>query len=536
MITYQMLLDWVAPAESFGRDETINYISRRKIETTSQEMSAAMAAKFVKKQTFTEQFLVLLLDSKDKWRQHILQGDPSSGKSTELRKIGRELQALVTDPSTPYNFLVHPCSIQNYNGEGADIQSADDLWDLIIECHESDFMKKSNLSFDRFVELHRGKTKPILLIDTLDMLTYGLRKEKMESVAAAWVDLIHRFDRERIHVLWTVRPVEFKLLMDGYNALPFHIHQLPELAYPDTRTKVTACLDSHEFIPDIDHILFTEILSSFTQLFPVVARYLSIEERNYANRVASRELLKKLDDVCSIAINEQIDFGVDPFRWALTSCQMFTDVVYEIMKSEILKNIQQHDQRFRSKTIPELELMWEKSIERPLLKNAVRENTSFSNRFFLQLSGSRDEFLKAAVVAGESSKYGLGLFSHNSIKGQVSFIHQLFTENAVYQAAESSGQISVLSESLISIPTFKLKYYSNLGPVFDRLQDDEINLFKRWLLPFFSYNNSLQELEQNSKAKYWTEQHGRINLKKHADIIRARINRVTENRIAAYLD
>ena len=173
MITYQMLLDWVAPAESFGRDETINYISRRKIDATSQEMSTAMARKFAKKQTFTEQFLVLLLDSKDKWRQHILQGDPSSGKSTELRKIGRELQALVTDPSTPYNFLVHPCSIQNYNGEGADIQSADDLWDLIIECHESDFMKKSNLSFDGFVELHRGKTKPILLIDTLDMLTYG---------------------------------------------------------------------------------------------------------------------------------------------------------------------------------------------------------------------------------------------------------------------------------------------------------------------------------------------------------------------------
>ena len=536
MISYEMLLDWVAPSESFGRDETINYISRRKISRPKQEMSTAVASKFAKKQTFTEQFLVLLLDSEDKSRQHILQGDPSSGKSTELRKISRELQALVSDPSTPYNFLVHPCSIQNYNGEGTDIHSAEDLWNLIIECHESDFMKKSNISFDEFVELHRGKSKPILLVDTLDMLTYGLRKEKMESVAAAWVDLIHRLDRERIHVLWTVRPVEFKLLMEGSNELPFHIHQLPELAYSDTRTKVTACLDYHEFIPSIDPILFTEILSSFTQLFPVVARYLSTEERNYSNRIASRELLKKLNGICAISINDQIEFRLDPFRWALTSCQMFTDIVYEVMKSQIIINVQQHDQRFRSKSIAELALMWEQSVERPLLKNAVRESTSFSNRFFLQLSDSRDEFLKAAVVAGESSRYGLGLFSHNSIKGEVSFIHQLFTENAVYQAAKSSGQISRLSESLVSIPTFKLKYYSSLGPVFDNLEEDEINLFKRWFLPFFSYNKSLQELEPNSKAKYWTERHGRINLKEYADAVRARIDRVTEKRIAQYLD
>ena len=124
----------------------------------------------------------------------------------------------------------------------------------------------------------------------------------------------------------------------------------------------------------------------------------------------------------------------------------------------------------------------------------------------LQLSGSRDEFLKAAVVAGESSKYGLGLFSHNSIKGEVSFIHQLFTENAVYQAAESSGQISRLSESLVSIPTFKLKYYSSLGPVLDHLEEDEINLFKRWFLPFF-VQHLLQELEPSSKAKYWNERY-----------------------------
>ena len=536
MISYEMLINWVAPAESFGRDETINYISRRKMEFKPREISPAMASKFSKKQTFTEQFLVLLLDSNHKWRQHILQGYPSSGKSTELRKISRELQALVSDPSTPYNFLVHPCSIQNYNGEGKDIQSGEDLWSLIMECHESDFMKKSNISFDEFVELHRGKSKPILLIDTLDMLTYGLRKEKMESVASAWVDLIHRLDKERIHVLWTVRPVEFKLLMEGSNELPFHVHQLPELAYSDTRTKVTSCLDYHEFIPSIDPILFTEILSSFTQLFPVVARYLSTEERNYSNRIASRELLKKLNGICAISINDQIEFRLDPFRWALTSCQMFTDIVYEVMKSQIIINVQQHDQRFRSKSIAELALMWEQSVERPLLKNAVRESTSFSNRFFLQLSDSRDEFLKAAVVAGESSRYGLGLFSHNSIKGEVSFIHQLFTENAVYQAAKSSGQISRLSESLVSIPTFKLKYYSSLGPVFDHLEEDEINLFKRWFLPFFSYNKSLQELEPNSKAKYWTERHGRINLKEYADAVRARIDRVTEKRIAQYLD
>ena len=251
--------------------------------------------------------------------------------------------------------------------------------------------------------------------------------------------------------------------MEGSNELPFHVHQLPELAYPDTRTKVASCLDYHEFIPSIDPILFTEILSSFTQLFPVVARYLSIEERNFANRIASRELLKKLDSICAISINEQINFGLDPFQWALTSCQMFTDIVYEVMKSQILINIQQHDPRFRSKTIPELESMWERSVERPLLKNAVRESTSFSNRFFLQLSGSRDEFLKATVVAGESSKYGLGLFSHNSIKGEVSFIHQLFTETAVYRAANLLADFSV-GRSLISIPTFKLKYFSSLGP------------------------------------------------------------------------
>ena len=153
----------------------------------------------------------------------------------------------------------------------------------------------------------------------------------------------------------------------------------------------------------------------------------------------------------------------------------------------------------------------------------------------MQLSGSRDEFLKAAVVAGESSKYGLGYFPTTHKRGS-KFYSSIFTENAVYQAAESSGQISRLSESLVSIPTFKLKYYSSLGPVLDHLEEDEINLFKRWFLPFFSYNISLQELEPSSKAKYWNERHGRINLKEYADAVRARINRVTEKRIAQYLD
>ena len=65
--------------------------------------------------------------------QFVLKGMPSSGKSTELRRLASTLAGHLQGRSSQLRTLVHLSSIQNFKTKGATIHTADLLWKLLFD-------------------------------------------------------------------------------------------------------------------------------------------------------------------------------------------------------------------------------------------------------------------------------------------------------------------------------------------------------------------------------------------------------------------
>ena len=155
----------------------------------------------------------------------------------------------------------------------------------------------------------------------------------MESVAAAWVDLIHRLNEEQGTSFGQSDLLNSSCSWkDPMNFIPFHRFRL---AY-----WIRAMFQPVLIITNLFRALTrycSEILSSFTH--SSLSRTFSAQRKELFKQNRLRGITQKLNGICAISINDKIEFRLDPFRWALTSCQMFTDIVYEVMKSQIIINV-----------------------------------------------------------------------------------------------------------------------------------------------------------------------------------------------------
>ena len=531
-MNFETLARLVLNAAEEDQHETPNYIPRKpmKLENprkpnTSYDLphhalDSTIQQKFSGMKSFTDQFSVLLLDSSPK-KQFVLKGDPSSGKSTELRKIARQLHAKTTNEKVASRSLVHLCSIQNYTGDGSNINNSDDLWHLIRQSHQSEFLREQeDLCLDDFLKIHQtGNTSAILLIDTLDMLTYGVQTEDMERVSSAWLDLVSRFEEApHLSVLWAVRPVEYQHLV-GKSKPDLVEIELPKLAYLETRQKVGQCLKEYEVDMEleVDRTFFIEILSGFVMLFPVAARFLNANAKpNTAKHDLTLELLNKLDEMFSRTINGDIDFSMDPLEWMLSNSSLFTDCIYDVVRGEIFFSAAQENSYLVEERMEE---RWRAAFEEPLLSRFHSDDDSkvFSNRFFFGRAGSQDEYKNMFIAIGKTGLRGLGIFQENRYTKRITFIHQLFIEHAVYQAAKHADFPKNLLPKLLQIPTFKLKFYAESGSVMNKLTPAEISLYKNWFYPLFVYNKNLQRHEKKSTDnKQWSNDVGGRNLLKGA--------------------
>ena len=122
---------------------------------------------------FTHTMAALVQHPPNGSRNIIIQGLPSAGKSIALSRIAKEAVEKGTDER-----VIHLCTMQFYSRpEEVKIRTWADLWKIILRCHVNDDIASSNLDLEEFVKLHsdhgRGLT---LLVDTLDLLTYGCRQ------------------------------------------------------------------------------------------------------------------------------------------------------------------------------------------------------------------------------------------------------------------------------------------------------------------------------------------------------------------------
>ena len=176
--------------------EKFTKISRKVNEKIESESFGHL--EFNTNPTFNDAMVEALLHRKPKTRQFVIKDLASSGKTTQLMSMAKALVLRLKNDrgnGEIVDKVVHFCSMQNYSSNHAMIASDDDLWDMILECHQSpDWAKEGKvMSFDDFSDFHKKRNvTPILLIDTLDLLTYGMSREQASQIANHWASLVKK--------------------------------------------------------------------------------------------------------------------------------------------------------------------------------------------------------------------------------------------------------------------------------------------------------------------------------------------------------
>lgn len=472
-----------------------------------------------KRPNFQEQLSAELLETladKDKGKQYILIGLASEGKTTEIRRLAYTIQQQLNAPRKGFSkkATVHLLSMQNYSGSGADIRCVDDLWGLLLACHQARNIARQRLTFDEFSNLHAASDhRPILLIDTLDMLAYGRTKEDVSHVTQIWADLVQRMDDANMTVLWSVRPneIDIKSMQHRVN---LSLVELPQLAWDESlalaRQFVGDTLQQQPRKPLIDFQVFSALL---LVEYPILAKYMKRGNgRADSLRAPLFNTLKQMYDEFSESKAYQ---NVHPLDWVMKKTvsnrskdmatfeaprgNFIVDELYKISRSEILHamnailHISEED----------LEEVWYNHVEVKLFDEIEEQSASFTNRLWLPSTlddgyGETSQIYEYLIMIGGNGDDAYGLFS---IEGdRVSFQHQLFAEYAVYRAAWSEEKGDVAATAAIHIPSCRLRMRAY--PLDDdSTVDAQVNQFMKWFKPFFTMNRDLQSLPDDAPQR-----------------------------------
>ena len=133
----------------------------------------------------------------------LLRGEPSSGKTTELRRIAQR----VLNSSSAKQILPLYTELQ-YSKMKHTVKST--LWDDIASgCTNPEFEHlPGGQSLGAFVSLcNKEGHQPIIFIDTLDILLLQMD----EDTTIAWSDFLHEATKSNVPIVWTCRPHEWNI-------------------------------------------------------------------------------------------------------------------------------------------------------------------------------------------------------------------------------------------------------------------------------------------------------------------------------------
>ena len=316
--------------------------------------------------------------------QFVLKGMPSSGKSTELRRLASTLAGHLQGRSSQLRTLVHLSSIQNFKTKGATIHTADQLWKLLFECHESSEITRHNMTLAKFAQIHQERgVAPILLIDTLDLLAYGSGHESMKIVSEAWNDLLFQLMEHEITVLWSVRPVEFNEIKGSIpeenKKAPFLEIELPDIIFSEARQMLVD--RGQKDLKQADLGVFTAAV----MLFPILCRFL-LEGKNTDKQVMARVKQKILSYTEKLR-SAQAYTSAHPLVWVIDQLdgQLPTDWIYDIVIQEIIEETSD-EYRLTSEGEARIAERFEQIIEAGFFDMADQRNHTFSNRLVLSIN------------------------------------------------------------------------------------------------------------------------------------------------------
>ena len=468
--------------------ETFTKISRKVNDKIKNESFGHLI--FNTNPTFNDAMVEALLYRKPPTRQFVIKDLASSGKTTQLMSMAKALVLRLENDrgnGEIVDKVVHFCSMQNYSSNHAMIASDDDLWDMILECHQSpDWAKEGKvMSFDDFSEFHKKRNvTPILLIDTLDLLTYGMSREQASQIANHWASLVKKMHSEGFLVVWTSRPEEYEELV-GFSNLNMTLEaiKLPNLDFFETKKRIrTLEVITPQGQKRLEHIEnFHMFMTTMVITFPILSR---LVERNSRNR--SPHFLEKMMEIhTKMKDSLSFDEAANPVLWVRDEIgeKLPVDVYYECLTKDLFDFVINTiaNSNITGESVSE---SWQEFIEIGFLEKSLNPHILHGARLKIPKDYSRSkrpELMEYLVEVAE--RRGLVNIQPKFIE----FTHQLYAEYCIFKQASNMN----LLDEVQTFPSVRLRSIGSLEGAIVNDDNQHADLFKQWYLPFFLFNSAL---------------------------------------------
>ena len=404
--------------------------------------------------------------------QYVLLGQPSAGKSTELRRIAKTLAQNKKDDLNE-NQIIHLCSLQNTSAIHKKIESKEDLWQWIMRSHESKMWSLERYSFEQFSRLHSEfNLAPILLVDTVDLLIYGeIGTDSGKKIAQLWTELVDDCRQKGWTILWSCRRHEWQIMNDGNQSV-----ELEEIHLPPLSANIVG--DVYNDMKNNPNYQQAHMVA-LSLAFPIIVGH----KLNYSEKYPMEDIESKFYELHNImrevAVADNIYKNAGPTSWIVKEMKgkIATDILYDGVVETLIKYVSKKWQYKESEVCE----YWEE-IEREFYY-AAKPNSGGA-RIQIErnyLDDCDDKNLMRAILLKSQH---FGILHENS--DTLEMTHQLFAEYCVWKHLEDIDE-----EMKGKFPSMIFRNQIEQG---DR---DALEEGGKWFLPYTVFNKDLAEIGAN---------------------------------------
>ena len=398
-------------------------------------------------------------------KQYVLLGSPSAGKTTELRRIARELISAIDDDQ-----IIHLCCLQNTSSVQRKIESKEDLWDWIMRSHESRIWSEERYSLDQFAKIHRDSNlNPILLVDTVDLLIYGqIDTENSKIISGFWKEIVEDLKQHSFTVLWSCRSLEWEMINPEHRKMNLVEINLPPLNDEKIKQK-------YEDVSTEEH--FQKHMVTLSLAFPIIIGH----KLNYSQQFNLKDIENRFKEAHLKMREAHIDEAIvrenaGPISWIVQEMngRIATDILFEGVVEKMIRYIVQ---MYHYET-QEVRNCWE-DIEKEFYYAAKPKSTL--SRIQIDSSYLDDYKDKALTQALVSRSQHFGILNSNGDTLEMS--HQLFAEYCVWKHKKDTD-----GELMKKFPSGVFR-----GSINDA-QPSTLKEGRKWFLPYLLFNKDLAHL------------------------------------------
>ena len=416
----------------------------------------------------------------------LLRGEPSAGKTTELRRIAQEVLS-----SQEATHVVPVYTELQYSRTKSKMEIT--LWqDVASGCTNPEFEHlDEGESFELFVEsCKKIKRQPLFFIDTLDIL---LLQENVEHTTTAWSRFLQKATESNAPIVWTCRPHEWKdfepILNENVSQSIITI-DLPPLNKPDLDAFSSSELDSVNDDEGSHLVEWNDWTRELQANVPLFAHRVLLPEDD--KKRLPKTFLSKLFSWFHEYINlDLVDVGKNPID--ILDGSLPTSLYYRCLIDTI------SDTLFRSYEI-EFSISQEfVRVFEEYVQNSVRKNKNVLRQVFSTL-GLREELknqgfdvLDLRVILNVTESHGL--LEQNGLMFE--FTHQLLLEEVLFKAQPN--------DDFLQFPSIQIRAHpSKIAEIVSSEYRENFDSLKHWIGGFLGYHPDVRNPQTNLPSS-WDE-------------------------------